>query len=680
MRIAASNWFAPAVLIFCSLSAIAQQDTTRVLEEVQVQAYESGKNPRNLAASVDLVLPVDLERMGKTSLLPAFNMLPGVRMEERSPGSYRFSIRGSLLRSPFGIRNVKFYWKNLPLTDAGGNTYLNLIDITGLGRAEVIKGPASSLYGAGTGGAVLLHPEGKVESGASANMQGGSFGAVRYSIGVDHAFQNGDFKLVFARQQADGYREQSAMKRTFMNFEYSLRLGTKDGLTVSMFLSNLRYETPGGLTWEQFKADPRQARPATPTLPGAVQQDAHVSNNTWFGGLSWLHLWNDDWTSRINLVGSASDFSNAAILNYETRKERNLGVRWTNEYDPSAINWLNIVAGLEYQHLSAPIEVRNNNGGIQGSTVIASDDVTARSFTAFLQTEFDLSSKLSLTAGASINLVGYTDTRKALSPPQTFERKFSPVISPRLAALYKFNDRISAFASASRGFSPPTLAEVLPSTGIYNPTLNPESGMSYEAGLMAMPHPNFSIELSVYDFRLTQAIVLQRDSSGADYFINAGGTQQPGVELSVQWGKQFRNFIKSLRTTFSATYTKYRFGNYVNDGNDYSGNQLTGVSPFVGFVGVDLDFQKGLFLQGTGQWVDRMPLNDANTEFASDYLLLGARVGYRSPTRKLEFYVGVDNALNQRYSLGNDLNAAGRRYYNAAPEVNYFVGFSFRYP
>ena len=42
----------------------------------------------------------------------------------------------------------------------------------------------------------------------------------------------------------------------------------------------------------------------------------------------------------------------------------------------------------------------------------------------------------------------------------------------------------------------------------------------------------------------------------------------------------------------------------------------------------------------------------------------------------LNFFAGVDNALNAKYSLGNDINAAGGRYYNAAATANYFIGLS----
>jgi iron complex outermembrane receptor protein len=38
---------------------------------------------------------------------------------------------------------------------------------------------------------------------------------------------------------------------------------------------------------------------------------------------------------------------------------------------------------------------------------------------------------------------------------------------------------------------------------------------------------------------------------------------------------------------------------------------------------------------------------------------------------------GIDNALDQNYSLGNDINAAGKRYYNPAAKRNFFVGIHF---
>lgn len=83
-----------------------------------------------------------------------------------------------------------------------------------------------------------------------------------------------------------------------------------------------------------------------------------------------------------------------------------------------------------------------------------------------------------------------------------------------------------------------------------------------------------------------------------------------------------------------------------------------------------------MYTKVTANYIDRLPLNDANTDFTQANFLLGARIGYLRSKGKIpfDFFIGVDNLLNQQYSLGNDLNAFGGRYYNAAPTVNYYAG------
>jgi len=85
-------------------------DTSQLLGEVIVKAYEQNQSLRKVPAAINKVNKSGLERFSNTNILPALNSTPGVRMEERSPGSYRMNIRGSTLRSPFGVRNVKVYW------------------------------------------------------------------------------------------------------------------------------------------------------------------------------------------------------------------------------------------------------------------------------------------------------------------------------------------------------------------------------------------------------------------------------------------------------------------------------------------------------------------------------------------------------------------------------------------
>src|SRR6201985_299591 len=114
------------ILSLFALSSFAQKrpdtlrrDTAKRLGQVTVTGYLTDQPVLSVPASVSVLTPAQLQLQPGSSLVPALNTVPGVRMEERSPGSYRLSIRGSLLRSPFGIRDVKIYYDEIPLTDGG---------------------------------------------------------------------------------------------------------------------------------------------------------------------------------------------------------------------------------------------------------------------------------------------------------------------------------------------------------------------------------------------------------------------------------------------------------------------------------------------------------------------------------------------------------------------------------
>ncbi len=185
---------------------------------------------------------------------------------------------------------------------------------------------------------------------------------------------------------------------------------------------------------------------------------------------------------------------------------------------------------------------------------------------------------------------------------------------------------------------------------------------------------------AVYTFGLQETIVIQREDDGADYFVNAGKTRQFGVEGMITWDPSWLSTgaLTDFRLWTSYTYNHYRFNDYVQDGVDYSGNALAGVAPVSVVTGLDVSLRMGLYLNVAAELCpDHIPLNDANTAYAKEYMLLGSRLGYRRTfgDRLLaDVFGGIDNALDKRYSLGNDLNAAGNRFYNTAPTRNFYFG------
>jgi len=164
--------------LFCCITAFSQQeesDSLLTLDEVTIRAFEQNRKASLTASTVKIIDRNVAEMHNKTSFVHAFNTITGVRMEERSPGSYRLNIRGSSLRSPFGVRNTKVYWNDLPFTDPGGNTYFNQFAYNNFSSIEIFKGPAGSMYGAGTGGLILINNLDRWHPGATVEYNTGSY-------------------------------------------------------------------------------------------------------------------------------------------------------------------------------------------------------------------------------------------------------------------------------------------------------------------------------------------------------------------------------------------------------------------------------------------------------------------------------------------------------------------------
>jgi iron complex outermembrane receptor protein len=243
-------FFTCSILISTGLFS-QQTDSTEILQEVIVNAFNTRLQWKAAPVAVAIITPKEMIRYANISMVPVFNTVSGVRMEERSPASYRLSIRGSLLRSPFGVRNVKVYWNDIPLTDGGGNTYINLVDLDQLSSVELIKGPAASVYGAGTGGAVLLRSglafSQDAQNSFTAGITGGSFGLFKEQVGWEYTTRGFASSLQQSHQQSDGYRDQSAMRRDAVKWQGGWQY-QKQQLQFLVFYTDLFYQTPGGIT------------------------------------------------------------------------------------------------------------------------------------------------------------------------------------------------------------------------------------------------------------------------------------------------------------------------------------------------------------------------------------------------------------------------------------------------
>lgn len=625
--------------------------------------------------SVSVVSEQLLSQNTPERMLESINQIAGARMEERSPGSYRISLRGSTLRSPFGVRNVKVYLDDFILSDASGNTYFNVISPELIDKMEIYKGPESGDYGAVTGGTILLQT--RKSDHLSANVSIGSYGTFNHSFDFSKQLGKHFVEIFQNYYQTDSYREQSAVARKQFFIKDNFQYSEKALFKAMISYTDLNYETPGGLTLEQMQANRQQARPATPSLPGAKEQDAGIRNKMLLAGLSHEFNFNQNFSHFILVQGSYVDFENPFITNFENRFEKNFALRTHFNYEK---NWNKISLayrfGFEGGINDILIKNYDNNKGIEGNPQNF-DQIKYTSGFYFLSQKLDFNEKLFTDISVSLNSNSYQWER--LYPrSQDGTIRFKNQWLPNFGITYLLGKGFSVRGKIGKGNSAPTNEEIRSSNQEFNVNLVPESGWNKEIGLRKQFGNSIFVEGNYFDFRMKNAIVRRQNDSGQEYFINSGETVQKGVEILLE-SKNFNlknTILSNFKFRFSGSFYNFKFENYQQNNTDFSGNDLTGVPRTTINSLLNFTLFKKISVDYSHFYTSKIPLNDANT-FWSESSLVG-NIQFRFPVdidnTRLNVFFQIQNLYNTDYVLGFDSNAFGNRFYNPAAKRNFVSG------
>ena len=378
-------------------------DTSRTLNEVVITAFEQNR-VINCGTIVKVLSRNHDDRNNKASLVHSFNTIAGVRMEERSPGSYRINIRGSSLRSPFGVRNVKAYWNDIPVTDPGGNTYFNQFAFNNFSSIEIFKGPVGSMYGAGTGGLLLMHSfNNSWKPSVNVEYNTGSYGLQNIFTSVGFGEKNSKTLITYAHNESDGYRDHTNSKRDNLSFVTQFKISERQQLSAGILYDNLYYQTPGGLTKAEYLANPKQARPAAGGFPSADGAKAAIYQKNFTAGISHSYNFTSRFKNSTSLYGAFAQVKNPTFRNYERRNEPSFGGRTSFVYDKKINETkLKIVAGGEWQGAYFNTQVSKNKNG-NPDTLQTNDDIQYTTYSIFAQADISIKDEWIITAGASIN-------------------------------------------------------------------------------------------------------------------------------------------------------------------------------------------------------------------------------------------------------------------------------------
>lgn len=663
--------------IFIVWAAIAQEapkDTSRTqtLNTVQVTSWSAGKkdNQLDVPRSVGVLTAEDFHRNSGLSLENSLNLIPSVTMGSRSTfGGQRIIIRGYGNNTNFNGQGVQVLLNNIPITDATGTTILDDIDFATLGKVEVVKGPASSLYGAGVAGVVnlfTLKPRPNQTRFVEENT-GGSNGLWRTNTRFETANEHSAILVNYGHQEEEGWRTNSASRKDYAQFSGDFYVSDKNTLSAyfayAHSLEQLAGEMTDSIIYHRIVwSDPSYLVNGSKTviesfragLTDSYKIDEHFSNQT--------TVYTNSYTLNQPFAHGLSD--NQAFT---------FGGRTGFVYSSDTGNvTVHGILGAQFQKTIAFNKSYNLTnsvlGGIRGDLQNAS-----QGYNVFTEWKFSLPSQWILTAGGSLDFTEYaiTDMLANSANPthanQSGDKSFSPVFMPRISLLKFLNEHVSVYADVSRGYTPPPTSNVINSVlGTANKNLKPESGIQYEIGSKGdLLDGKLSYQLALFDLDVRNKIVAQQVPASGNTptyttYVNAGRQQNLGAELALSYAvvEDREAAITLLRPFVTYTYSDFKYKGFYSDNNhnaatlNYSNNKVAGVAPNVVNLGVDVQTRLGFYAYLTYRHVDDVPYTFDNKYSARAFNLVNGKIGYRSQLGEhfsVDLYAGVDNLTNSTY-------------------------------
>jgi iron complex outermembrane receptor protein len=672
------------------------------LPEIEVTVTRAPEPLARVPYAVGVLDRREIQRAQPTlGLDEALNSLPGVVVANRYNFSLdqRISIRGFGSRANFGVRGVKILLDGIPQTLPDGQSQLTNVEFAAIGRAEVLRGASSSLYGNASGGVVAFQTEPAAPSpfAQRVRVQGGDGkrdgdGFYKWQSWSSGRAGNASGTLSISQFKADGFRQNSAAEIRQLNagVDYVFSGATIGTLRVSA-ADNPRAENPGALTRAEYLANPDSA--AANNLRRNADKD--VQQQQLSLGLRHVDAKGNEYG--VTVFGLLRDLENplaapppgpfVPTAGTYVRIDRAVGGARVSgsRHAGTGPTAPRLSVGADLQRMRDDRQNFRSDAGVPTDSVLIDQQEKITEFGPFAQVQWSPREELLVNAGARYDWVRFdvTDHHLTDGADNSGERT-NAALSGHVGASWSFGDRFVPYVNVSTSFETPTTTELVNQpngTGGFNTELSPQRAVNYEIGARGQPTPRVEYSVAVFLGRITDAIVQQQEVGGRAFFVNAGKTHNDGAEV----GLSVRP-VDGLRLSGAYTYAHYRFAEYVDaSGASLEGNRLPGVPDHFWRFGLRTSLPYGLFADADHTISSSVPADDANTgALVADSWGAGVtnlRLGWDGTAGEMSLspFIGINNLWDRRYVASVTINGAGGRVFEPAPRRVIYVGTEIGY-
>ncbi|MBS7562319.1 MULTISPECIES: TonB-dependent siderophore receptor [Pseudomonas] len=626
--------------------------------------------------SISVVAKDAVEDLGATRLQDALDYAGGVGRANNfgGQGLTTFTVRG--------FTTGEFYRNGFPINRG----YPNMPDANTIERLEVLRGPATMLYGRGDPGGTFNVvskqplPERTVTLGSQLNDQGMRRGTLDASGPLDE----------------DG------------RLAYRLNVVGEGGDTFRDHVDTERYGVTPVLSWQVsdatrliFEGDfMRNNAPLDRGVTRYAKQIGSASRDSFFGEkdvgklhndnnmaqLRFEHLLNDDWTLGGgvqwldgSLKGNAVEANGIAAdgrtlgRNFNYRKlewtDRDAQLNLTGHFDTAGLQHT-LLTGIEYEDYDYQSIIQRSSGAVGAYPIDLFDPLygqprpaltrtpthdkeNLKTYAAFVQDQVALTDKLKVLAGARFER--FEHDYETYVPGGKSWQASDNAVTPRIGVSYDLTETLALYADTARSFKPNTGASRL------GGGFAPEKGKSYEMGLKwEALDQQLSVDAAIY--QIEKRNVLTTDPVDSTFSVAAGEVRSRGFDVNVAG-----NLTPEWRVIGGYAYVD---AEVTKDNVLRSGTRLLNI-PKNSFSLLNMyEFQDGM-LKGLGlgsglRYVDERAGQTANTGFSMGSYTVVDLLGFYKVNDKVRLNLDLKNLFDRDYEEG----AFGNVYaYPGAPRT-----------
>ncbi|ONN55699.1 TonB-dependent receptor [Acinetobacter genomosp. 33YU] len=667
------------------------------LPTLHVEATRTDTTYLQTPASVFRIDAPQADSSSQVNLTEVVKGIPSlqIRNRENYAQDLQLSMRGFGARSTFGVRGIRLYVDGIPATMPDGQGQTSNIDLSSLDHVEVLTGPFSSLYGNSSGGTILTSTkEGQGKDSIELSYSGGSHNKSRAGLVLQGGAKGANepsYIISSSYFDTDGYRDHSGADKILNNAKLSWNLD--DGSKINWVTNYVKInaDDPQGLTHDQWNANPKQQVPFLKQFNVRKDIEQTQTGVTWSKPINdknelyaMAYLGNRQVTQYQSIPKSTQDASinhAGGVIDFE-RNYYGADFRWTGkELLPNTTVSVGVALDAMDEDRKGFENFNLVNGqpsyGVKGK-LRRDEDNTLWNIDPYLQASWQFLPTWRLDTGMRYSNVHYKSKDNYLSNGDDSGKTDYDKVLPSAALSWQILPELMAYVSYAKGFETPTFTEMAYQTDTTKPGFNfdlrPSTSDTYEAGLKSQNQLG-DFTLAVFQTKTKNDIVSAGSSNGRSTFRNADKTLREGVEFA--WNKKL---WRDLTATASYAYLDANFDADIpalgNIAQIPSGNKIPGIAKNQAYASLAWQPSHGLYGGVDVQYMDKVYVNDTNSDAAPSYSVTSANIGYAWDLGdwKVKSFARVDNLFDKKYAGSVIVNDGNDRYFEPADGRNWSAG------